>query len=125
MPLRTPEASVGVGLATAAISYSIFDMSLPPLVDVRSVESDNRDVQSAERAATWVAAAFVSAVALMTKDATVFVIGGVTIVALAWLYRHADQVSPLTGTALPKITVPGMTSQAEPEPDTTYVDASI
>lgn len=127
MPLRTAEASVGVGLASAALVYSIFDMSLPPLADIRSLESENRDVESSERSATWVSGALVTGIALMTQDATVFVIGGAMVVGMAWLYRHADAVSPLTGTAFPKIMVPGSgaTSDDKPDADTVYIDASV
>lgn len=126
MALKTAEASVGVGLGTAALTYAIYNISLPPLTDVRAVESENQDIQSSERAATWVSAAFVTGVALVTKDATVFVIGGIAVVMMAWLYRHADQVSPATGKAnVVKLSVPGMTQMDEPQEQVTYVDEVV
>jgi hypothetical protein len=125
MALRTPEASVGVGLGLSATVYAIFDLHMPTIADVRSVEANNDDLQRSRRTATIMSGVLVGFVGLITGDATSFIIGGATIVGLDWLYRHADQVSPLTGTATPTIVVPGMTSQSEPAEDYAYVDASV
>jgi hypothetical protein len=121
MPLKTAEASVGTGLAVGGIAFTVFNLSLPPLTDIRAAEPENGDVFRAERTATWVAAGIVTGVALITSDATVFVIGGSTVVALAWLYRHANEVKPVTGLATPDNTVPGMLSLDEPQ-DSGYLD---
>jgi hypothetical protein len=103
--------------------YSVYDMSMPSLADVRNVDSNNVDIQSAERTATWVAAGLVTGVALITSDATVFVIGGAAIVAFAWMFRHADQVNPLSGRALaPALQlVPGGISDAPIPEDQVFV----
>lgn len=125
MGLKTPEASVGVGLGLAATTYAIFDMHLPTVADVRSVEANNTDLQRSRRTATIMSAILVGGVAYITGDMTAFIIGGAVILGMDWLYRHADQVSPLTGTATPTLVVPGMTAQSEPAEDYTYVDASV
>jgi hypothetical protein len=122
--LRSPEASVGTGLATAGLVYAVYSLCLPPLVDVKVTESENRDLQSTERAATIISGSLVTGVALMTKDETVFVIGGVMVIAMAWLYRHADQVSPLTGKANAVISVPGMMQQDQPSQSPVFTDQS-
>jgi hypothetical protein len=116
-----PEASIAAGLGTAALVYAFYDMSLPPLADVRTLESDNRDIQASERTATWVSGAFVAGIGALTKDATVFVIGALAVVGLAWMYRHADQVTPLTGKTVGKLSVPGMTQEQKPA-DFGYTD---
>jgi hypothetical protein len=118
--LNAPESSVAVGLATGGIAFTVFNMSLPPLTDVRAAEPENGDVFRAERTATWVAAGIVTGVAMMTGDATVFIIGGTVVVALAWLYRHANEVQPVSGVATPETAVPGMLT-AEPQ-DEGYLD---
>lgn len=120
MPLNTAEASVGTGLAVGGIAFTVFNMSLPPLTDVRAADPENGDVFRAERTATWVAAAIVTGVALMTKDATVFILGGSTVVALAWLYRHANEVSPTSGMATPD-NAAGMLTAGAPQ-DSGYLD---
>ena len=118
MPLPD-DTSVAVGLATGGIAFTVFNMSLPPLTDVRAADPENGDVFAAERTATWVAAGIVTGIALMTSDATVFIIGGSVVVALAWLYRHANEVNPVSGTASADIDVGALT--AEPQ-DEGYLD---
>jgi hypothetical protein len=120
MALTAPESSVAVGLATGGIAFTIFNMSLPPLTDVRAAEPQNGDVFSAERTATWVAAALVTGVSLMTQDATVFIISGSVVVVLAWLYRHANEVNPVSGMASSDVDTPGMTV-SEPQ-DSGFMD---
>jgi hypothetical protein len=93
------ESSVAIGLAVGGVAFTVFNMSLPPLTDVRAADPENGDVFAAERTATWVAAGIVTGVALITSDATVFIIGGSVVVGLAWLYRHANEVNPVSGTA--------------------------
>jgi hypothetical protein len=117
MGLKAPEASVGTGLAVGGVAFTVFNMSLPPLTDIRAAEPENGDVFRAERTATWVAAGLVTGVALMTGDATVFIIGGTTVVALAWLYRHANQVHPASGTATGDMDIPGALTSPEPQND--------
>ena len=94
-----PEASITVGLATAALVYGIYSNALPSVTDIRVADQGDPDVASAERAASWTAAAAVAGVSLIAKDPTVFIIGGSMVVALAWFHRHANEVNPLTGFA--------------------------
>lgn len=91
-----PEASIGVGLATAAVVFAVFAKALPSTADVRSLDKDNVDIQRAERQATWTAAGIVAGISLLAKDATIFVIGGATTLVMAWSHRHADQVDNTT-----------------------------
>jgi hypothetical protein len=124
MPLKR-EASVGIGLATGGIAFAIYNMSLPPVTDIRVAEPENAEVDNAERSATWIAAGVVTGVALITGDATVFIIGGAVVVAMAWLYRHANEVNPLTGFASSITSVPGAISEQEPPPDVTYLEPEV
>jgi hypothetical protein len=112
MPLPD-DTSVAVGLATGGIAFTVFNMSLPPLTDVRAADPENGDVFGAERTATWVAAGIVTGVSLITSDATVFIIGGSVVVALAWLYRHANEVNPVSGTATADIDVGALTNDVQ------------
>lgn len=121
MALDSANASVGTGLAVGGIAFTVFSMSLPPLTDVRVAEPENGDIFRAERTATWVAAGIVTGVAAITQDATVFIIGGTVVVALAWLYRHANEVTPVTGTALGDTDVPGAITTSKPQ-DNGYLD---
>lgn len=101
MPLK-PEASLTVGLATGVLVYSIYQGAMPNVAEVRASAMEDDVIQGSERMATWTAAGTVAAVSLIAKDMTVFIIGGAAVVALAWWYRHADQVNPDTGKAAPR-----------------------
>jgi hypothetical protein len=92
-----PEASISVGLATAAVVYSIHSNMTPSLTDVRAAEVGDRDVESSERAASWTAAGVVAGISLIAKDPTVFVIGGAMVIAMSWFTRHANEVDPRAG----------------------------
>lgn len=99
MALRTPEVSLGMGLATATVVYGIYQGALPNVADVRSLDAHNKDVESAERLAAWTAAGVVAGISLLAKDATVFILGGSMVVAMSWWHRHADAVVPAAGKA--------------------------
>jgi hypothetical protein len=94
-----PEASITVGLATAALVYGIYSNALPNITDIRTANQGDPDVAGAEKGAAWTAAAAVAGVSLIAKDPTVFIIGGSMVVALSWFHRHANEVNPLTGLA--------------------------
>lgn len=97
MALATPEASLGTALGVAVMTYGVFQLHLPPMADVRTCDAGNRDVHSMAKGAAWTSAAVVAGVSLITKDATVFTLGGAVTIALYWMYQHANAVSPLTG----------------------------
>jgi hypothetical protein len=91
-----PEVSLAVALATATVVYAVHQNATPNLADVRSLESNNLDIQRAERTASWVSAGVVAGISLLAKDATIFIIGGSMVIAMAWMTRHADQVDTIT-----------------------------
>lgn len=94
-----PEASLTVGLATAALVYGIYSNALPTVADIRVGQPDDPDVAAAEQLAAWTAAAAVAGVSLIAQDPTVFIIGGTMVIALSWWHKHANAVNPLVGKA--------------------------
>lgn len=94
-----PEVSVGTGIALAALVYGVYSHALPSLVDHRVGDPGDVDAAAAERVATWTTATAVAAISLITKDPTIFVIGGSMVVAMSLWHRHANMVNPLTGRA--------------------------
>lgn len=98
MALR-PDASISAGLATVGLVYGVYQIQLPSVTDVRAAPPQDGHVQRSERTATWTAAALVSAVSLIARDMNIFVLGGSAVVAMAWYYRHADHVNPVTKVA--------------------------
>lgn len=96
--LKPSESLIG-SLALATVVYAIYQGALPPVADVRVGQNEDRDIQAAERTATWTAAGTVAIVSLLAKDPTLFTVGGFMTIVLAWWYRHANTVNPLTGRA--------------------------
>jgi len=94
--------SVGVGLATMAGVWVIYQNSLPPVADIRTGGNNDPDAAAAEKRARWTSAAVVVGVSLLTADATVFIMGGLAIILESWAHRHANAYDP----ALRSIVVP-------------------
>lgn len=93
-----PEGSVIAGVATAALVYSIYAGFGPTVADKRVSSPGDLDLDSSERQATMLSAAVVSGVSLIARDPTIFVIGGATLVVLAWTHRTANYYDPVTRT---------------------------
>lgn len=109
-----PEISIPAALAVVVGVYGIYQINLPPVADARTIESGNMDLSSAEREATWEAAALVSGISLIARDPAIFVVGSAAVIVLAWKYRHADAVSPLTKKASAMFTVEDVVQAQEP-----------
>src|SRR5689334_10732235 len=91
--------SVGIGLAGAATVYGFYNQMCPNLADIRAASPDDPDLKKSEMAARWSSAGFVVALGLLTRDATVFVIGGVTVMLMSWTHRYANMHNPALGSA--------------------------
>lgn len=118
--LLPPQASLGVGLATAAVVYSIYTKALPPIADIRIADTQNRDIASSERLATWTATGVVAGISLIARDPDIFVIGGLTVIALAWWHRHANMVNPDTGKATMEMTGPELVPETQSDTPDSY-----
>lgn len=111
--LLPPQASLGVALATAAVVYTIYNKALPSIADMRVADSQNRDLRASEKAATWQATGTVAGISLIARDPDIFIIGGLTTIALAWMHRHANMVSPETGKATGAMTAPELVPETQ------------
>lgn len=102
-----PEASIGTGLAVAAVVYSIHSNFTPAIADMQALPAGNQDVDAAERKATWLSAGVVAGVSLIAKDPTIFVIGSTMVIGLAVFSRHATWTESKAG---PMVSAPGATA---------------
>lgn len=84
-----PEASVMSGLAVAGVVYAVHSNFTPSVADMQGLPAGNKDVDRAERQATWLSVGIVSGVSLLAKDPTIFVIGSAMTIAMAFLTRNA------------------------------------
>lgn len=101
-----PEISIGVGLATAAVVWSIYQNATPTIADIRAGAPQDETIDGTRKMAAWTAAGVVAGISLIAKDPTVFVVGGTMVVAVDWWHRHANAVNPDTGRAtLPNVNV--------------------
>jgi hypothetical protein len=110
-----PSASVGIGLATAGLVLAIHSQATPSMADIRVAAPNDDHIDGSERAASWLSVAVVSGISLLTKDPTIFIIGGATVVAIAWWTRYGNAVNPLTGTASMEGSVSRLDLQASPD----------
>ena len=97
-----PEVSLTVALATSAVVFGIYQTMLPRVADVRDTEPNDDGISSMDKQAGWASAAVVAGVSLIAKDPTIFILGGATIVAMSWFYKHGNTVNPQFGMAVPK-----------------------
>lgn len=94
-----PSQSVGIGLATAGLVLAIHSQATPTMADIRVGAPNDDQIDRGERAASWLSVGVVSAISLLTKDPTIFIIGGMATVAMAWWTRHSNALNPLIGMA--------------------------
>jgi hypothetical protein len=103
------EVSLGVGLATAAVVYAVYSNATPPLIDLRAAPAGDPIAEGTRKTAAWTAAGVVAGISLISRDATVFILGGTMVVVLDWWHRHAIQFNPDSGTAMMPSATPDTT----------------
>jgi hypothetical protein len=96
-----PSESVMVGVAGVAVVYGIYQINMPNMTEVHGAKPHNQSVASSQKKAMWGSAATVGALFLLTKDATVFTLGGLMFLYEEWTYRHANAVHPGSGKVQP------------------------
>lgn len=92
-----PEGSIEFGLATMVAVYGVYGFALPSVAEMHATAPNDNNLIQARKKAAWTTAAVVAALALMTKDKTIFVLGGLSVIALDWHTRHAIVTHPETG----------------------------
>jgi hypothetical protein len=100
VPIRKPEVSLGLALATGTIVWTIYNRGLPSHADIAaspSATAGDETIDRIRKQNAWMAASVVSGISLLAKDATVFIIGGAMVVALDWMVRINDWTNPLHG----------------------------
>jgi hypothetical protein len=85
------------GLAVAGVVFAVHSNFTPTVADMQGLPSGTKDVDAAERKATWISIGIVSGVSLLAKDPTIFVMGSIATVALAFASRHALWTETKTG----------------------------
>lgn len=97
MSILKPEGSLTVGLAVGAMAYGIYNFSLPTGAIMNATQPQSLDIESARRKAAWSSVTIVAFVSLMAKDKTIFILGGLVVIALDIHARLANASAPGTG----------------------------
>jgi hypothetical protein len=97
---RKPEISLGLGLATATIVYSVYNHGLPGQADIAVGEPGNDTIETVRKQNAWLAGGVVAGISLLAKDPTVFIIGGAMVIALDWITRYNNFTNPVTGSVI-------------------------
>jgi hypothetical protein len=105
-----PEGSVVAGIATVAVVFGIYQLSLGSVAQAQATDPNHPVLESARRKAGYTAGVFVAALTLLTKDANVGILGGGTIIAMELAYRHGIMAHPDSG----KIVAPNAAVAYEP-----------
>lgn len=92
-----PSASILTGLAVVGVVYSIHSNMTPTVADIQAMPAGNADIDKAEKKATWLGIGIVSGISLLAKDPTIFVIGSIGVVGIAFFTRQANWTETATG----------------------------
>ena len=85
------------GLAVAAVDGGIYAVHVPTVAAARASAAGNKHIEASRKSATWTAAVVVVGASALAKDPTVFVIGGVVVIALDFAHRIANATDRQSG----------------------------
>jgi hypothetical protein len=86
-----------VGVLTAGGVYLIYNNALPSAADIRTTPANNPDVEGARKAAAWKSAALITVVFLVARDLNSYIISGMALVGIDYVYKHSNAIMPGTG----------------------------
>jgi hypothetical protein len=92
-----PDSATMVGVLTAGGVYLIYANALPSATDIRTTPANNPDVESARRSAAWKSAALITVVFLVARDLNSYIISGMALVGIDYMYKHHNAIMPGTG----------------------------
>jgi hypothetical protein len=90
MPALKPSDELVIAGITATLVYSIFAIETPNLADVRYDVPGNMNTYKSVKLGAWTATAVISAVALLARSPTVFIVGGGMILLETWKHHYAN-----------------------------------
>jgi hypothetical protein len=91
------EHALLVGVAAAGVVFGLHQITVPNTASVRASPADNIHVESARKAFTITAASLVVLLGAISRDPTVFLIGGLSVIALDVNTRIANSTDHKSG----------------------------
>lgn len=110
-----PNEEIQVSALSAAIVYGIFQLHAPNLADVKASMPGGAasvNTHNAVKSAVWTSAVAISALALLAKSPTIFIVGGLMTAGEGWHYYHANATDQATG----RVVAPGSALGGQPSP---------
>ena len=92
-----PDTATSVGILTAVGVYLIYNNALPSMADVRMAGPNDEAVESARKGAAWKSAALITVVFLVARDLNSYIISGVALVGIDYMYKHHNAIESSTG----------------------------
>jgi hypothetical protein len=92
-----PEGSMLLGGVTVLMVLAVYGKTLPTTAIMHATAPNDMNLEAGRKKATITAEVLLGAISLITRDANIFILGGLTIIALDWHARHANAASPVTG----------------------------
>jgi hypothetical protein len=96
-----PEGSITSGIATLGLVFATYNLTVGPVTQAMASDANHPINESSRKKAGYIAFAEVSAIALLTRDMSVGILGYSGIVAMEVSYRHAIMADPMSGVIQP------------------------
>jgi hypothetical protein len=96
-----PENSAIAGVAVAGSVMAIYSLDVGTVASAHASDANHSALESSRKKAGYTAFIFTAAVALITKDMNIAILGGATIIGMELHYRHAIMVNPQTNQVEP------------------------
>jgi hypothetical protein len=70
-------------------------MSVPNVTEIHAAPADDEHVENQRKKAAILSAGLIVGLSALSRDVSPYVLGGVTLVGLDWVIRHANAVNPV------------------------------
>ncbi|HEY1699192.1 MAG TPA: hypothetical protein VGG75_05675 [Trebonia sp.] len=88
-PVLKPEGSIVAGIATMALVGGLYIGQVGPISDAHATDANDGNMNAAVKKTGWEALVAVAAITLLARDPNILILGGATIIAMEFGYRHA------------------------------------
>jgi hypothetical protein len=91
-----PEGSTMAGVATVGTVFAVYQLNVGTVAEAAATDANHPVLANSRKKAGYTALAIVAALTLITRDANVGILGGGSIIAMEFAYRHGIMSNPGT-----------------------------
>jgi hypothetical protein len=88
-----PSEGVITGLAEGVVIALIYNMQMPSGADVRMGPANESNLEATRKSAAYLSAGVLGLVFVLTRDFNAFIIGGLELGGIDYLYKHHNAVN--------------------------------